>query len=235
MPTARSHLSTVVVDGSIYAFGGTSGPPSWPALDVVERYDPNTDTWTSVHPIPTARLEADAALLANRICFTLLGRKPSRFLDFIGVNYYARQVVKWRPSIGAALIFGVECTADHHGPQRTFSELGWEVFAPGLTHVLRRFSRYGLPLMVTENGIATRDEQLRCTYLTDHLQAVSRAINDGVSVIGYHYWTLMDNFEWAQGRTAHFGLAETDFRTQKRHIRPAAEIYRQFIAAAGER
>lgn len=169
----------------------------------------------------------DAAL--NRACFALLGRRPREVLDFIGVNYYARQVVRWTPAPGAGLLFGAECTADHHGGRRLFSEVGWEVFAPGLHQVLRQLDRLGVPLMVTENGIATADEALRTAYLQSHVAAVAAALDDGVPVIGYLYWTLMDNYEWAEGRTAKFGLAATDFETQERRPRPAAEAFRTLI------
>jgi beta-glucosidase len=174
----------------------------------------------------SARLR-DLAL--NHLCFRLLGRDPAAVLDFIGVNYYARQVVRWRPAAGAALLFGSEFTAGSLGTARTFSEVGWEAFAPGLTAVLRELGRYGVPLMITENGIATRDEDLRTAYLEAHVGAVADALGEGIPVLGYLYWTLMDNYEWAEGRGVKFGLAETDFGTQERRPRPAARAYRELI------
>ena len=171
----------------------------------------------------------------NRLPFRLLGANPGRVLDYIGINYYARQVVRARSESGGLSPFGTECTVDHHGAPRTFSPLGWEVYAPGLADVLRRFSRYGLPLMVTENGIATDDEALRSRYLRDHVGAVGQSVLSGVPVLGYFYWTLMDNYEWAAGRTARFGLAQTDFATQARRPRPAAEAFRSIIASGSFR
>jgi beta-glucosidase len=167
----------------------------------------------------------------NELVFRLLGRPPREALDFIGINYYAREIVRWRPTLGTALIFGVECTADHHEAARTFTTLGWEIFAPGLRQVLRRFGSYGLPLMVTENGIATNDEELRARYLEAHVAAVDDAIRDGAAVLGYLYWTLMDNYEWTSGREARFGLAAVDFQTQERTLRPAARIFKALCSA----
>jgi beta-glucosidase len=171
--------------------------------------------------------------ILNRLVFRLFGRPPRKVLDFIGINYYARQIVRWRPELGAALLFGSECTAEHHRSPRVFTSLGWEVYAPGLARVLRGFERYGLPLMVTENGIATSDEVLRARFLQEHVQAVEDASRNGTRVLGYLYWTLMDNYEWTSGREARFGLAETDFATQERRLRPAAFLFRTLSEAAG--
>ena len=134
---------------------------------------------------------------------------------------------------GRPFLFGTECTADHHGAARIFSPLGWEVHAPGLGEVLRKFSRYGVPLMVTENGIATSDEPQRTRFVQDHVEALMQAVHGGIAVLGYLYWTLMDNYEWTAGRTARFGLAGVDFSTQERRPRPAAEALKALIEQAG--
>jgi Glycosyl hydrolase family 1 len=89
--------------------------------------------------------------------------------------------------------------------------------------VLRRFASFGLPLLITENGIATDDENLRETFLAMHLEQLATALSEGVDVIGYLYWSLMDNFEWDHGAAPHFGLAAVDETTKERRIRPAAE------------
>jgi beta-glucosidase len=162
----------------------------------------------------------------NEIPFRCFGRPARTVLDFIGLNYYARQVVRAR----GASPFGTECTEDHHGAKRHFSTLGWEVYPPGLAEVLRRFSAFGLPLMVTENGIATGDEDERTQYLRDHVASLARARAEGVDVRGYFWWTLMDNYEWTSGRQARFGLCETNYATQARRPRPAALAYRNLIA-----
>jgi beta-glucosidase len=167
----------------------------------------------------------------NRAFFRLLGRPARDALDFLGLNYYTRQVVRWRSTIGAAAIFGTECTEDHHPPARSFTSLGWEIHPPGLPGILKRFQRFGVPLMITENGIATSDEEERRHYLETHLEALALAVDEQVPVLGYLYWTLMDNYEWTAGREARFGLAEVNFSTQERRLRPVAESYRRLCDA----
>jgi beta-glucosidase len=158
----------------------------------------------------------------NRAFFRLIGMDPRRSrgaLDFIGVNYYTRNVVRsgWS-AIGA--VVGRVCT-DH--PERgAVSTLGWEVYPAGLQLTLERFSEYGLPLFVTENGIATTDETLRRKFVVGHLAALAGALETGVNVLGYLYWSLIDNFEWSFGTGPKFGLAAVNFSTQARSPRPAA-------------
>lgn len=166
----------------------------------------------------------------NRVSFFLLGRRPQRVLDFLGINYYSRQVVRWRPWPPAAALFGAECQDLPNSEDREFSDLGWEVYAPGLRIILNRFARLGIPLMVTENGIATQNESLRERFVCDHLAALQQAIGDGVPVLGYLYWTLMDNYEWSEGFAPRFGLAETDYLSQARRPRSAAVAFKDFCA-----
>ncbi len=167
----------------------------------------------------------------NELPFRLLAWRPAAVLDFIGINYYARQVVRAGRGPGAARLFGTECRENHHGAPRSFTTLGWEVHAPGLQAVLARFGRFGVPLMVTENGIATNDEGERSRYLESHLQALEAAVEEGCPVLGYLYWTLMDNFEWTEGRNARFGLVGVDFATQQRAVRPAAMVLERVCSA----
>lgn len=164
----------------------------------------------------------------NEVCFLMMGPSPARVLDFIGINYYTRQLVVWKPG-GVAWLFGSE---QHELEPRVFNTLGWEIHPPGLKGILRRFSKYGRPMMVTENGIATLDEDERSRYLESHVQALTEVVSEGVDVRGYFYWTLMDNFEWAAGYTAKFGLAAVDFQTQERLPRAAALRFRDLCQQA---
>jgi beta-glucosidase len=160
----------------------------------------------------------------NRAPFWLLGHRPRQVLDFIGLNYYTRQIVA-RSGSGTGLLVGVECKLSHHAEPRRFNSLGWEIYPAGLTGVLRRFARYGVPLMVTENGLAARDEAERVQFLSDHVDAVAAALRAGVPVLGYFYWTLFDNFEWSEGFSARFGLAALEPGTLRRVPRPVAATY----------
>ena len=102
------------------------------------------------------------------------------------------------------------------------SDIGREVYPPGLGHVLDRYARLGVPLIVSENGIATIDEELRSRFLRAHLREARDALRRGVPLLGYLHWTLMDNFEWTLGTRPRFGLLANEYRTQTRTPRPAA-------------
>jgi beta-glucosidase len=160
----------------------------------------------------------------NRMLFRLIGRPLRNWLDFIGVNYYCRTVVRWAPR-GRALLLGEDDERPRPGEQRRFSDIGWEAWSPGFAGMLNQLAGYGLPLMVTENGIATRDEKLRADYLQGHLRALAQAIKAGAPVIGYLHWSLIDNYEWALGFEPRFGLCEVDFTTQERRPRAVARTY----------
>jgi beta-glucosidase len=139
-------------------------------------------------------------------------------LDFIGINYYKRTFVE-SSGWGIGTVLGRTCNLAHHKDQGPMSAMGWEVYPPGLKAVLEKFVCFGLPLLVTENGIATDDESLRRDFLLRHLQSLADALDNGVNVIGYLYWSLIDNFEWALGTKPHFGLAAVDYNTQQRSPR----------------
>jgi beta-glucosidase len=177
---------------------------------------------------PASPLDRVAARLRdyglNDFLFRLLGASPRRWLDFLGVNYYCRQVVRWAPR-GRAVLLGEDDLRPRPGETRRFSDIGWEIWAPGFTAVLRKLSRLGVPLLVTENGIATDDEALRAEYLVTHLHAMGEAMRGGVDVRGYLYWSLLDNYEWTEGFAPHFGLCAVDYATQERRPRPIASLY----------
>lgn len=159
----------------------------------------------------------------NRLLLDLIGRPASRWLDYLGINYYSRNVVRWVPR-GRAVLLGEDDPAERPGEERRFSVMG-EVWPAGMTAVLRSYRGLGVPLMITENGVATDDDALRADYLKGHLHAMAEAMRDGVPVVGYLHWSLLDNYEWALGFEPRFGLAEVDFATQERRLRPVAGIY----------
>jgi beta-glucosidase/6-phospho-beta-glucosidase/beta-galactosidase len=158
-----------------------------------------------------------------------------RKADFIGVNYYFRGRVR---SAGAPLTPRIPILdfipqtsyaspADPSAPPcpTTCSELGAEIYPQGLRQVLDTAAGYGLPLYVTENGIADGDDSQRPAYLRDHLALLAQAIADGVDVRGYFQWSLVDNLEWVFGYGPKFGLYSFDPRTLKRTARPSARVY----------
>jgi beta-glucosidase len=160
-------------------------------------------------------------------------------IDFLGVNYYTRSVTRFDPAAGLLQ------AAPMVQPRATYTETGWEVFAPALTDTLVWVKdRYGNPpIYVTENGAAFFDppviegdgfaDPLRVAYLREHIAAVHAAIERGVDVRGYFVWSLLDNFEWAHGYSKRFGVVHVDFETQKRTLKDSALFYARVIASSG--
>lgn len=115
------------------------------------------------------------------------------------------------------------------------SDLGWEIYPAGIYHVLRSLKKYNRPIYITENGIADARDSFRAAFIKDHLIAVHRAIERGVDVRGYFYWSLLDNFEWDKGFWPRFGLVEIDYQTLARRIRPSAWEYAKICQNNGLR
>ena len=154
-------------------------------------------------------------------------------LDFLGVNYYTRSVVRADPVNGEPVM------VDAEGVERT--AMGWEVYPDGLFELLVRLQDdYELPpLYVTENGAAYADQRSngtvedpsRISYVERHLDAIARAIDRGIRVHGYFLWSLLDNFEWAMGYSRRFGIVYVDYATLERVPKASYRWYRDFIAA----
>jgi beta-glucosidase len=119
---------------------------------------------------------------------------------------------------------------DGHG----LTNLGWEIHPRGLAKVLRYASRLKVPLIVTENGIATHDAEEKVKYMKRHVDVVERCLKEGLDVQGYYYWTLIDNYEWLQGFDASFGLYHVDFDTFERSPTHAATYYTYLIQSRSE-
>jgi beta-glucosidase len=168
----------------------------------------------------------------NSLFFRLIGMRANRLegkrpnLDFIGINYYSRCCVT-AGAFGPSWLIGRACKLDHHADSGARSSTGWEMYPTGLARMLEQFSAYELPMLVTENGIATDNDQLRCQFLTEHLRVISNTLAEGKNILGYVHWSLIDNFEWHHGFAARFGLAEVDFETLERRKRPSAELFSQ--------
>jgi len=146
-------------------------------------------------------------------------------LDFVGINYYTRQVV--RASAESAL--GYEVLE----PGGVVTEMGWEVFPDGLREILQRVQRDYRPraIYVTESGAAFPDEPggedpARVTYLRDHFSAAADALYYGVPLAGYFVWSLLDNFEWHLGFAKRFGLVYVDYESQQRTVKASGRFFR---------
>ena len=160
-------------------------------------------------------------------------------IDFLGINYYTRNVVRHEETSWPLKAVPVR------QKQGTYSETGWEVFAQGLTDTLSWIrKRYGdIPQYVTENGAAFYDppaasgervaDPLRIDYYRSHLRAVHAAIQQGVDVRGYFAWSLLDNLEWSLGYSKRFGLVHVNFETLERTPKDSARFYADVIATQG--
>ncbi len=147
-------------------------------------------------------------------------------LDFIGLNYYTREYVRNRGFL-LSDILGSECVSKDPGIKK--SCLGWEIYPQGLYTFIKAFSEYKLPILITENGICTSDDTQRSEFIIEHLQYVAMAMSEGAPVIGYLYWSLLDNYEWAEGFAPRFGLIEVDYTTQGRKVRESARKFEEII------
>ncbi len=160
-------------------------------------------------------------------------------IDFLGVNYYTRNVTRHDPHAWPLRASPVR------QKQHTHTETGWEVYAQGLTDILNWVrERYGNPpVYITENGSAffdppsaeddRLDDPLRVDYLRKHLKAVHAAIQAGCDVRGYFAWSLLDNLEWSHGFSKRFGIVHVDFANQRRTPKASAHLYAKVIASNG--
>lgn len=152
-------------------------------------------------------------------------------MDFIGVNVY-------QPSNPMINKKGYDADAF---PK---TSLGWVIDGRCLYWTIRQYwERYHLPVMVTENGMADNDkvsvdgqvhDPTRAQFLDDFLSGVKRAVDEGIPVLGYQHWSIMDNFEWCEGYGPRFGLIHVDYETQKRTVKDSAWHYAEIIRTNGE-
>jgi beta-glucosidase len=142
-------------------------------------------------------------------------------LTYLGLNHYTSEAVSL--DLGApGMLF-----ARHEAvPGLPLSGAGWAIDAVALRTALTDLTReFGLPILITENGVSDDHDEMRPTFLRDHLNAVVDAIDAGIDVRGYLYWTAWDNFEWAEGYTQRFGLFSVDRDTQERIAKPSAALF----------
>ena len=154
--------------------------------------------------------------------------------DFHGVNYYTREMVRFDPTRPAEF-FGrrfVRPDSIHNDPGKDI-DFG-EIYAPGIYRVLKSVyqrTRGNKPIYITENGFSDSIDDRRPKALLEHLAMVHRAISEGIPVRGYFYWSLVDNFEWAEGWGVRFGLIELDPETQARIPRSSASMFGEICRA----
>lgn len=170
----------------------------------------------------------------------------SRPVDFLGVNYYMRHTVREDKGTGRAsgMIFpGLDAkSVQPHGADTT--AMGWPIEPEGLTELLVRLKEgyTRKPIYITESGAAFHDyadpegevdDEERIAYLDAHFRAAERAIERGVDLRGYFVWSLMDNFEWAEGYSKRFGLVYVEYASKRRIPKQSARWYRDVIRENG--
>jgi beta-glucosidase len=163
----------------------------------------------------------------------------SRPIDFLGINYYKRGVMK------ADATVEVERAAAVSQEESIVTALGWEVHPPSLRDILVRVATEftKVPLYVTENGASFYDppaairgrvdDPLRAEYLRSHIEACAEAIGKGVDLRGYYVWSLLDNFEWPMGFSKRFGIVHVNYATQERTLKESAKFYAEVIRTNG--
>lgn len=145
------------------------------------------------------------------------GFRKGKYYDFIGINYYSRSAV-------------------HHFradflPGRPVNDLGWEIYPEGLAIIMQSlYKKYQAPIFITENGTCDAKDTFRAEFIYDHLKVIA---DSGLPVERYYYWTLMDNFEWAEGESAPFGLIAYNFNEGTPTLRRSGEFYQEIIRHHG--
>ena len=146
--------------------------------------------------------------------------------DFIGLNYYSNLLINIRRGIDAS-----------SGPPfkgwgrkgQVMTDFPYTTYPEGFYRALQRISTLDKPIIVTENGIPDNLDDRRQDWIERYLYAMHKAISEGVNVKGYQYWSLLDNFEWAEGYDMRFGLYAVDFETQERTLREGAKAYARIV------
>lgn len=138
-------------------------------------------------------------------------KRVAKHCDFLGVNYYFSNRV-----------FGYRT----HNPNEKISDMGWDLTPENLQFALERlYEKYELPILITENGIATTDDELRKWWISQTVIAMRLSLQRGVPLIGYLHWSLLDNFEWAYGKWPRFGLVHVNYKTMERTVKPSAKWF----------
>jgi beta-glucosidase len=218
-PTAAEAISAGVggYDPALYRIGLMTGSCKRMAeahrfaCDAFKDASPRSKVgWTlalvDIQSVPGGEERADAARRGGQLDWLDVSRQD----DFVGVQSYSRSLIDRD---------GTTSVPEGAATMQT----GWETYPEALGHVVRLAAEHsGVPVLVTENGMATDDDQLRIEYTSAALKGLAECIADGVDVRGYLHWTLLDNFEWMSGYQMTFGLIAVDLATFQRTIKPSA-------------
>lgn len=168
-------------------------------------YYPGDDSWIS----------KTTAWLGHHFSNEFFINRVKRHQDFFGLNYYfANRVTGTRV----------------HNPDKVTNDLGWDMQPDKIRPLLNQlYTKYKIPFIITESGVADMHDQYRKWWISESIKAMDGAIKDTVPLKGYIHWSLLDNFEWAEGFWPRFGLVEIDYKTLQRKVRPSALWYSKLI------
>lgn len=165
------------------------------------------------------------AAISNKLGNHYFLDKIKHQLDFIGLNYYFYRSLKFDYKKGYQVMNREELPR---------SDMGWQTYPEGIYYLLKDYKKYKKPVYITENGIANAADDMRKDFIRQHLYWISKALDFGVDVKGYFYWSLTDTFEWESGFNPKFGLVEVNFETQERKIRKSAYAFEE-LRKVGEK
>ena len=196
-------------------------PATWSLLDkVIARLSDHfvNDSVVECHQTGRIRIMIPGKITIDEAVPDLKGS-----YDYLGINYYTRDHVRTDfkdPSMSRQFV----------PDGRPKNDLGWDIYPAGLHQTLMRWKKLKLPLYITENGMADNTGERRPEFLRAHLYAIERALRDGADVRGYFHWSLIDNFEWAEGFAPRFGLYRVDYETpdRRRTPTPAVAVFQEF-------
>lgn len=152
-----------------------------------------------------------------------------KIIDFIGINYYSNPLITLFMTTNTQTMVQSSCYAGEY-----MTDMQYRAYPQGLYEMIEESAVLKVPMYITENGIADDKDDRREYFIQSYLYAVSKALKKGYNVRGYYYWSLMDNFEWAEGWGPKFGLYEVNLATKKRTLRKGSEAYQRIIALSKE-
>jgi len=159
----------------------------------------------------------------------------------VGINYYNRIKIKYLPIVPEKSIVFLPkfpaCPSYEPSDECPYgmSDMDWEIYPPGIYEVIKvvweRYRGLELPIIISENGIADAKDLKRTDFIREHVKFVKKAVDEGIPVLGYFYWSLIDNLEWNSGYGKKFGLIEVDFssKERKRTLRESAFVFKDII------
>ena len=224
----RVMKNVMIAHGEVYHELKKISPTSYIGLAKnVTIFDP-LRRWNLIHWLTTFALNyiwngaIISALSKGRMYGTSV-KLVKNSADFIGLNYYTHVLTS--PFLPQTT--EIDLPARKH---ETVTEFGYTMYPEGMIRATKWLSKLKIPIEITENGVADANDSLRPKHLEMHLWMISKLITDNVNIRSYYHWSLMDNFEWAEGYSMRFGLYHVDYETQNRTLRDSGKLYQKLIS-----